>query len=92
VRSLKGLEGIIQLVVCDFELTKEGWLFTRRNGSDPKDPLYGFTKMKELYKKADPEYEGKSTVPVLWDKEREKVVNNESSEIIRSLMSCFRRI
>ena len=89
VRSLKGLESIIQLIVCDFELTEEGWLFTGRDGSDAKDPLYGFTKLKELYKKADPEYEGRYTVPALWDKKTETIVNNESSEIIRMLYSEF---
>lgn len=89
VRSLKGLEPIIQLIVCDFELTKEGWLFTGRDGSDEKDPLYGFTKMQDLYKKADPGYEGRFTVPALWDKKTETIVNNESSEIIRMFYSEF---
>ncbi|KAL5335016.1 haloacid dehalogenase [Aspergillus crustosus] len=48
VRSLKGLEEIIQLVVCDFELGPEGWFFSGRDGSDEKDPLYGFTKISQL--------------------------------------------
>lgn len=53
VRSLKGLDDIIQLIVCGLELTKEGWLFTGRDGSEAKDPLYGFTKLGELYRKAE---------------------------------------
>jgi putative glutathione S-transferase len=89
VRGLKGLESIIQLVVCDGELTQEGWSFSGRDGSDEKDPLYGFTKMKELYLKADPEYEGRFTVPVLWDKKVGTIVNNESSEVIRMMYSEF---
>ncbi len=53
------------------------------------DPLYGFTGMKQLYLKADPEYVGRYTVPVLWDKKTETIVNNESSEIIRMLYDQF---
>ncbi|MCJ1477287.1 hypothetical protein MMC13_005958 [Lambiella insularis] len=89
VRSLKGLEDIIQLVVMDCELTEEGWLYTAKNGSMEKDPLYGFTKHSQLYFKADPEYRGRYTVPTLWDKKKETIVNNESSEIIRMFYSAF---
>jgi glutathionyl-hydroquinone reductase len=88
-RGLKSLEPIIQLIKTDFDLTSEGWLFTGRNGSDKTDPLYGFTGLKQLYLKADPKYEGRYTVPVLWDKKTETIVNNESSEIIRILYSAF---
>lgn len=80
---------MIQLIVCDFELTKEGWLFTGREGSDEVDPLYGFKSMKELYLKAEGGYEGRFTVPVLWDKKTEAIVNNESSEIIRMFYEEF---
>ena len=82
-RSLKGLEDTVQRIVCDFELTKDGWLFTVRHGSAPKDALYGFTKLGQLYHKADPGYVGRFTVPTLWDKLAGTMVNNESSEIIR---------
>ena len=80
---------MIQLITTDFDLTSEGWLFTGRNGSEGADPLYGFTGLKQLYLKADPQYEGRYTVPVLWDKKTHTVVNNESSEIIRMLYSSF---
>ncbi|KAJ5707236.1 hypothetical protein N7488_007037 [Penicillium malachiteum] len=86
---LKGLQDIIQRVVADPELGPEGWFFSGRWGSAEKDPLYGFKYLKELYFKADPEYEGRFTVPVLWDKKKETVVNNESSEIIRMLYTEF---
>ncbi|KAL2824658.1 glutathione S-transferase [Aspergillus cavernicola] len=89
VRSLKGLEEIIELVVCDVELGPEGWFFSGRNGSAKKDPLYGFTKMSEIYFKADPGYSGRYTIPVLWDKKCETIVSNESSEIIRMFNSEF---
>ncbi|KAL4962637.1 haloacid dehalogenase, type II [Aspergillus stella-maris] len=89
VRSLKGLEDIIQLVVCDIELGPEGWFFSGRDGSAEKDPLYGFTKISQLYFKADPGYEGRYTIPVLWDKKSETVVSNESSEIIHMFDSEF---
>ncbi|KAJ5387224.1 hypothetical protein N7509_009765 [Penicillium cosmopolitanum] len=89
VRSLKGLEDIIQLVVLDPELGPNGWFFSGRYGSAEKDPLYGFKYLKELYLKADPQYEGRYTVPTLWDKKKETIVNNESSEVIRMLYSEF---
>lgn len=90
VRALKGMDdSIIQLILTGFELTSEGWLFTGTNGSADKDPLYGFHNLKQLYLKADPEYSGRYTVPTLWDKKLETIVNNESSEIIRMLYSEF---
>ncbi|KAF3932346.1 hypothetical protein ABW20_dc0102983 [Dactylellina cionopaga] len=89
VRSLKGLEDIIQLIVTGVSLTTEGWVFNGTYGSAEKDPLYGFTKLSELYFKASPDYGGRYTVPVLWDKKKETIVNNESSEIIRMLYSAF---
>ncbi|RMZ75095.1 hypothetical protein DV738_g5650, partial [Chaetothyriales sp. CBS 135597] len=88
-RALKSLEPVIQLVVTDFEMTQDGWLFTGRNGSTTADPLYGFTSLKQLYLKADPNYTGRYTVPLLWDKKTETIVNNESSEIIRMFYSAF---
>lgn len=86
---MKSLEPIIQLIVTDYDLSPEGWLFTGRNGSEAAEPLYGFTSMKQLYLKADPSFSGRYTVPVLWDKKLETIVNNESSEIIRMLYSSF---
>lgn len=63
--------------------------YTGLHGTDPKDPLYGFTFHRQLYLKADPSYAGRFTVPVLWDKKQETIVSNESSEIIRMFYSTF---
>ncbi|KAI9884223.1 MAG: hypothetical protein M1823_003995 [Watsoniomyces obsoletus] len=89
VLHLKGLTSLIQTVVMDYELSPEGWYYTGRLGTAPQDPLYGFTHHKQLYLKADPTYNKRYTVPVLWDKKRETIVNNESSEIIRILYEAF---
>ena len=89
VRTLKGLESIIPLVTMSFNLGPEGWEYDGTFGSEEKDPLYGFTKHKQLYMKADPAYAGRYTVPVLWDRVEETIVSNESSEIIRMLYTEF---
>ncbi|KAL6704977.1 hypothetical protein ACN47E_007380 [Coniothyrium glycines] len=90
VRSLKGLEDIIQLVVWDISLIHEGkgWGMSGKVGFE-KEPLYGFTNLRQLYEKADPQYEGRYLVPTLWDKKKETVVSNESSEIIRMFYTEF---
>ncbi|KAJ9206011.1 hypothetical protein DTO164E3_1264 [Paecilomyces variotii] len=89
VRSLKGLESIIQVAILDFDLGPDGWFFSGRYGTDEKDPLYGFKYLKDLYLKANPNYSGRYTVPMLWDKKKETIVNNESSEIIRMFYTEF---
>lgn len=83
------MEDIVQIIYTDFDLTENGWLFTGLNGSSDRDPLYGFVGLKQLYLKADPNYEGRYTVPTLWDKKTETIVNNESSEIIRMFYTEF---
>lgn len=77
------------MVYTDVDLTDNGWLFTGRNGSADRDPLYGFAGLKQLYLKADPNYVGRYTVPTLWDRKNETIVNNESSEIIRMFWTEF---
>jgi glutathionyl-hydroquinone reductase len=69
VRALKGLDNIIQLVEVDGMEEGKGWVFTGTTGPD-KDPLYGVKYLRELYMKANPEYQGRITVPVLWDKKK----------------------
>lgn len=97
-RVLKGLSGIIGVTVVHWHMDNNGWRFataeeakTEAKGSSA-EPLYGFSRLKELYYKANPDYEGRFTVPVLWDKKLETIVNNESSEILRMLNTEFNDI
>lgn len=64
-------------------------VYDSSKGSEPRDPLYSFTKHSQLYLQADPNYKGRYTVPTLWDRKRETIVNNESSEIIRMFYTAF---
>ena len=82
-RKLKGLEAIIPITVVHPHMLGQGWQF-----SEPEQ-LYGFTHMHQLYSKADPTYTGRVTVPVLWDRQQQTIVCNESAEIIRIFNSAF---
>ena len=82
-RKLKGLEDVISMSVVEPELTEEGWRFAT------PDPINGATYMHEIYTRADPQISGRATVPVLWDKQRNTIVNNESADILRMLNSGF---
>lgn len=91
-RTLKGLENIISISVVDPRLTEKVWKFGGQSDSLPgseKEPLYGFEYIYQLYLRADPDYTGEITVPVLWDKKHHTIVNNESSEILRMLNNGF---
>ena len=85
-RKLKSLENLISYSACHPLNIEEGWDFS--HGSKP-DTLNGIKFLHELYTKADPKYTGRVTVPTLWDKKRQTIVNNESSEIIRMFNSAF---
>lgn len=87
-RRLKGLEQMISLSVVHWLMRDEGWTFKPGEGVVP-DTVNGASKLYEVYVKADPHYTGRVTVPVLWDKQTDAIVNNESSEIIRMLGSAF---
>lgn len=87
-RRLKKLEDIISLSVVDHFLGKDGWTFKVRDGATG-DTLNGFDFLREVYQKSDPDYTGRVSVPVLWDKRTEQIVSNESAEIIRMLNSAF---
>ncbi|EGO03856.1 hypothetical protein SERLA73DRAFT_130409 [Serpula lacrymans var. lacrymans S7.3] len=94
VRKLKGLEDIIPVTVVSPHMGKDGWPFASVDaypGADV-DPLYNASHVKDLYFKADPDYTGRFTVPVLWDKKNHTIVNNESSEIIRVFNTAFNDI
>lgn len=82
-RKLKGLESHISVSVVSPDMLENGWQF------DEPEPLYGFNFMHQIYTKAKPDYTGRVTVPVLWDKKTETIVSNESSEIIRMFNDAF---
>lgn len=87
-RKLKGLEEAISVSVLEPVMTAQGWRFGDYPGAD-RDTLNGATYLHELYSSADPGYTGRATVPVLWDKERRTIVNNESADIVRMLDQGF---
>jgi len=87
-RKLKALESVISMSVVSPEMGRDGWTFDKAAGSTG-DAINGKAKMSEVYLVAAPRYTGRVSVPVLWDKERRTIVNNESSEIIRMLNSAF---
>jgi glutathionyl-hydroquinone reductase len=87
-RKLKGLEKAISVSVVEPALTDQGWRFGDYPGSN-RDELNGATYLHEIYTKVDPTITGRATVPVLWDKQRQTIVNNESADIVRMLNSGF---
>ena len=87
-RKLKKLEDAISLSVVDWFMGENGWEFSDRPGTIP-DSVNGASKLYEVYLKADPNFTGRVTVPVLWDKQTGTIVNNESAEIIRILNTSF---
>jgi putative glutathione S-transferase len=87
-RKLKALENIISMSTVSPDMLKDGWTFNVSEGSTG-DTENGKSKLSEIYLLADPRYTGRVSVPVLWDKKRKTIVNNESSEIIRMLNSAF---
>jgi len=87
-RKLKGLENVISMSNVSPDMLKDGWTFNKDEGSSG-DEANGKSKLSEIYLAADPHYSGRVSVPVLWDKERKTIVNNESPEIIRMFNSAF---
>ena len=88
-RALKGLEDIIDISVVHPDMLKDGWTFETDDIGATGDRLYGLPFMRDIYTKAVPDFSGRVTVPVLWDTQRETIVSNESSEIIRMFNSAF---
>jgi putative glutathione S-transferase len=87
-RKLKALESAVSMSVVSWYMGRDGWTFDKNDGSSGDD-LNGKSKLSEIYLAADPRYSGRVSVPVLWDKKRKTIVNNESPEIIRMLNSAF---
>ena len=90
VRALKGLEEVISVDVVHPHLTDKGWSFDIDFPGTTGDTVGGKSHLQHVYLSAAPGYTGMITVPVLWDKKLQTIVNNESSEIIRMLNSAFR--
>lgn len=83
-RALKGLQDYIDVTAVEPIMLENGW--------ELSDPLYGVNYAYQLYLKANPSYEGRVTVPILWDKQTETIVSNESSEIIRMFNTAFNHL
>lgn len=88
-RALKGLEDLISISVVHPDMMSGGWTFEADGGAATGDTLYGLPFARDIYIKADPAVSGRVTVPILWDKQRETIVSNESAEIVRMFNSAF---
>ncbi|WP_269581030.1 glutathione S-transferase family protein [Roseibium sp. Sym1] len=82
-RSLKKLEDIVSVSVLEPVLSSEGWRFGTFPGASGPDTETGAQYLHQIYTKADPGYSGRASVPVLWDRKRQTIVNNESADILR---------
>ncbi|KJY83512.1 glutathionyl-hydroquinone reductase YqjG [Vibrio galatheae] len=85
-RKIKGLEAHIDVTVVCPDMMSEGWQMGL------PEPLFGHTRLHQIYTQAKPDYSGRVTVPVLWDKKHNTIVSNESSEIIRMFNSQFNHL
>ncbi|MFV8116177.1 glutathione S-transferase family protein [Streptococcus pluranimalium] len=91
MRKLKDLEDHISLSVVNPYMLENGWTFEEYDGVIP-DPLFESQYLYQLYLQADPNYSGRITVPVLWDKKNQTIVSNESADIIRMFNTAFNDI
>ena len=88
-RALKGLEGCISVDVVDYVRDEKGWRFNPDAPGGTADTVNGTEYIRDVYFMAKKDYNGRFTVPVLWDKKTKTIVNNESSEILRMFNSEF---
>ena len=88
IRTLKGLEDMISISVVHPLMLEDGWTFEEGEGVIG-DPIFQARYLHEVYTAVKPDYTGRVTVPVLFDKKTKTIVNNESSEIIRMLNTAF---
>ncbi len=96
---MKGLQDVISVSIVHPEFgqvdaDKKGWVFDKNHKSQLlnlscEDSVYGFDNLLQIYLKSSPEYDGRVSVPVLWDKKTEQIVNNESPEIIKMFNKEF---
>ncbi len=87
-RKLKRLDDLIAVTVVNPVLTAEGWGFGGYPGAEA-DPLFGATHLHQLYTRADGDFTGRATVPVLWDEHTNTMVSNESADILRMFNTAF---
>lgn len=90
-RQLKGLEEYISVSVVSPDMLEQGWSFDTKQHSSG-DHLFQSDYLHQLYTRHNPAYSGRVTVPVLWDKKQQRIVSNESSEIIRMFNSAFNHL
>ena len=88
-RALKGLTPHISVSAVHPDMLGDGWTFETDDAGATGDTLYGVPFARDIYLMADPQFSGRVTVPILWDKQRKTIVSNESSEIIRMFTSAF---
>lgn len=88
-RVLKGLESHISISVVHPDMLSEGWTFEADGDGATGDHLFHSPFVRDIYTRADPQFSGRVTVPILWDKKAQTIVSNESSEIIRMFNSAF---
>ncbi|CUH39745.1 Glutathionyl-hydroquinone reductase YqjG [Jannaschia seosinensis] len=88
-RKLKGLEDLIAVSAVHPDMLSDGWTFETDFEGATGDRLHDLPFLRDIYIKAKPDVSGRVTVPVLWDKERQTIVSNESAEIIRMFNSAF---
>ena len=88
-RNLKGLAPHITTSAVHPDMLSDGWTFETDAHGATGDTLHGLPFARDIYTKAAPDFSGRVTVPILWDKKRETIVSNESSEIIRMFNSAF---
>jgi putative glutathione S-transferase len=89
LRKLKGLEDVIGMTVVDPVRDQRGWAF-RDGPGHSHDPVNGFAFLSEAYHASDPTFDGRVTVPVLWDKQTKRIVSNSDDDLLRMLNSEFR--
>ena len=91
-RQLKGLTDYITLSVVHPDMLSDGWTFETDDNGATGDTLYGLPFARDIYLRALPDMTGRVTVPILWDKKRQTIVSNESSEIIRMFNCGFTKL
>ena len=91
-RQLKDLTDHITVSVVHPDMLSDGWTFEKDDDGATGDTLFDLPFARDIYLRADPKVSGRVTVPILWDKERNTIVSNESAEIIRMFNSAFNDI